>query len=159
MEMKYEVPELPPHLILLGDIHSHVDFEAYTSFTDERDEVHRHGIHLVVGRLFQEPPQFHCEVSVDGSRFKVRDLSLVVEGYERRRVLEVPEEWIAKVSIEPWQYSPSRNNGQSLKVDGQGGEIDAEPVEIISSSTSTGVHSSSRKGLPAHSTRRYSTDQ
>lgn len=102
MDLDYQVPPLPPHLVLLGDIHSHVDGAAYASAIDQSDEAHRPGLHLVVGRILDEPPQFHCEATADGVRFAVRDLSQVLEGYHRRRVTEVPEEWLRKVTVKPW---------------------------------------------------------
>jgi hypothetical protein len=102
IELDYEMPPLPPHLVLLGDIHSHVDGPAYASFTDKSDETHRPGLHLVVGRIFEDPPEFHCEAVADGCRFQIRDLNLVLEGYHRRRLSEVPLEWIQKVTIRSW---------------------------------------------------------
>jgi hypothetical protein len=102
MELEYEVPPLPPHLLLLGDIHSHVDGPAYASYMDKSDEAHRPGLHFVIGRILDEPPQIYCEATTDGFRFKVPDLSLVLEGYHRRRVKEVPPEWISKVTVKPW---------------------------------------------------------
>ncbi|MHC1768643.1 MAG: hypothetical protein AB9869_30915 [Verrucomicrobiia bacterium] len=103
LELTYEIPPLPPELVLVGDIHSHVDGMAYTSSTDESDEAHRPGLHLVVGRIRQEPPHFHCEATVDEFRFKVPDLSVVVEGYHSRRIAEVPGEWVEKVTVKPWR--------------------------------------------------------
>jgi len=55
---------------------------------------------LVVGRLYQEPPEFHCEVIADGMRFRIRDLGMIIEGYKTRREAEVPQEWIKKVAIQ-----------------------------------------------------------
>lgn len=111
LELDYEVPPLPPHLVLLGDIHSHVDGSAYASFVDKADEVHQPGLHLVVGRILDEPPQFHCEATTDGCRFRVRDLSLVLEGYHQRRTNEVPADWLSKVTVEPWTgYRPYETN-------------------------------------------------
>jgi hypothetical protein len=107
IEVQYEVPTLPPHLTLIGDIHSHVDGPAYASYKDKNDEVHRPGIHMVIGRIQDEPPEFHCELIADGVRFPVRDLSLVLEGYHRRRCEEVPQDWIDKVTVKPWRSSLS----------------------------------------------------
>jgi hypothetical protein len=70
---------------------------AYASATDREDEVHRPGLHLVVGRLYQEPPEFHAELTVDGQRFHIGDLSQVMEKYQCRRPAEVPADWIKKV--------------------------------------------------------------
>ena len=80
----YELPaELPEDSFIFGDIHSHVDGSAYASATDKEDEHHRPGLHIVVGRIGDEPPEFHIEATVDGMRFEV-DQELVLEGYRRR---------------------------------------------------------------------------
>jgi hypothetical protein len=123
IDLEYAIPSLPPGLALLGDIHSHVDGPAYASCTDKSDEAHRPGLHLVVGRIFEEPPQFHCEATTDGFRFKIHDLSPILEGYHRRRVNEVPSEWIGRVTVRPWstkhrsvafdQTRPPTSNGSN----------------------------------------------
>ncbi len=118
MDLDYLVPPLPPHLVLLGDIHSHVDGAAYASAIDPSDEAHRPGIHLVVGRILDEPPQFHCEATADGVRFRVRDLSQVLEGYHRRRLAEVPEEWLRKVTVKPWNSARRDDRPGHRKPDG-----------------------------------------
>ncbi|HOX57302.1 MAG TPA: Mov34/MPN/PAD-1 family protein [Candidatus Paceibacterota bacterium] len=102
IDLHYDVPTLPSHLLLIGDIHSHVDAPAYASWTDKVDEAYRPGLHLVVGRILDEPPEFYCAVVADGTRFRVKDLALVMEGYRRRRREEVPPEWIASVTVEQW---------------------------------------------------------
>jgi hypothetical protein len=131
MELHYTLPALPSHLVLLGDIHSHVDGPAYSSGLDQSDEVHRPGLHLVVGRIRDEPPQFHCEATADGVRFQVSDLSLVLEGYYRRRVHEVPPEWIRKVTIKPWSRASHSYLGSQPGRSGSKGEVELEanPLE------------------------------
>jgi PRTRC genetic system protein A len=97
--LHYEVPaELPPGWVLVGDVHSHVNEGAYSSGTDKEDETHRAGLHVVVGRLNREPPEFHVEAVVDGTRFRVPE-PVVFAGYRKRR-LAVPQEWIDKVKVE-----------------------------------------------------------
>ena len=99
VDVRYEPPlDLPTHLTIIGDVHSHVDGAAYASSTDRDDEKHRAGLHVVVGRISREPPEFHCEVVVDGSRFEV-DPSVVIEGYEGRDEA-FPEEWLDRVRLE-----------------------------------------------------------
>jgi len=102
IEVHYEVPPLPPHLLVIGDIHSHVDEPAYASYMDKQDEAHRPGLHIVVGRISEEPPEFHIEVTMDGARFKVGHPALVLQGYERRRIHEVPQAWLDKVVVKTW---------------------------------------------------------
>lgn len=102
IDVQYEIPDLPPNLMLIGDIHSHVDGPAYSSATDKEDEVHRPGLHIIVGRLQEEPPDTHVEVTADGVRFQVNNLDAVLAGYRRRREHEVPQEWIDKVTVKSW---------------------------------------------------------
>jgi hypothetical protein len=126
LSVEYDMPPLPAGWRWIGDMHSHADEAAYSSYMDEKDERHRPGLHIVVGRISQEPPEFHAEVIVDGVRFRVRELAPVVERYERRRVSEVPSEWLEKVGVFRWGANGSKvrihppldsgtlNNPQSL---------------------------------------------
>ncbi|MHC4942564.1 MAG: hypothetical protein ACYTG7_06030 [Planctomycetota bacterium] len=98
MDVNYKLPmPLPKRCLLLGDIHSHGNLDAYASFTDKYDEVYRDGIHIVVGHIRSEPPTFHCEVVVDGYRFDLL-FDEIVDRYEERR-LSVPEKWLKRVKV------------------------------------------------------------
>lgn len=113
MDVHYQMPKLAEGLTFLGDIHSHVDMSAYASWTDKRDEIHSAGLHIVVGRIQQEPPEFHIEATVDGVRFRVDDPALVFAGY-RRRCLDVPQPWFDKVQVVPWNKQvPAAPNDSS----------------------------------------------
>ena len=103
LNVHYEIPPLAAHQVPIGDVHSHVDGAAYASGTDVDDELHRPGLHIVVGRISREPPEFHVEVTVDGGRFAVENIRKVVEGYAQRRCEEVPEEWMGKLQVEQWK--------------------------------------------------------
>jgi len=104
--VRYDLPKrLPENLVLMGDIHSHADMSAFASYTDCADEDYRAGLHLVVGRLDREPPEFHAEAAVDGIRFRL-DPAQVFGGYARRR-RAVPGRWLDRVAIKvippaPW---------------------------------------------------------
>lgn len=110
----YEPPaDLPPDWLPFGDIHSHVHYAAYSSSTDRADEEHAAGLHIVVGRIDEEPPEVHVEAVADGQRFVLR-LEDVVEGYESRRT-DVPEEWLERVRIaeEGTSYATSYSTSYS----------------------------------------------
>jgi hypothetical protein len=122
MELQYEIPPLPPNLTLIGDMHSHVDGPAYASSMDKADEEHRAGLHIVVGRIRFEPPEFHCEVTVDGARFAIKDLGMIIAGYQRRREREVPPEWLDKLTVKSWSssaasyvYQPARRSDPEIQ--------------------------------------------
>jgi hypothetical protein len=134
IDVRYEPPlDLPTHMTIIGDVHSHVDAAAYASSTDKDDETHRAGLHVVVGRISREPPEFHCEIVVDGSRFEV-DPSVVIEGYEGRDEA-FPREWLERVQLEVTSphysygsYSPSQHDHRNGSARGQA-RIDYETFE------------------------------
>jgi hypothetical protein len=96
--LEYTPPlDLPRTWTLFGDVHSHVDMAAYASVTDVDDEVHSAGLHVVVGRLYQEPPEISIEAVADGARFRLEQAD-VIGGY-RRRNPDVPAEWIERVKV------------------------------------------------------------
>jgi hypothetical protein len=94
--------DLPTDWIPFGDIHCHVGYSAYASATDKDDELHSAGLHIVVGRIHDEPPDLHVEAVVDGQRHRI-DPRQVIEGYRERRV-PAPESWIDRVRVEDRTY-------------------------------------------------------
>jgi PRTRC genetic system protein A len=107
-DVRYKVPPLPAGHLLVGDIHSHGSMAAYSSGTDRADERYRDGIHCVVGRIEDEPPQFHLELAIDGFHFEL-EMAHVFEGYTQRRRF-VPRQWLDKVRVKVdgwtgWSYT------------------------------------------------------
>lgn len=102
--VEYEIPVLPPHLMAIGDLHCHCDFGAFASWTDEHDEMKRPGIHIVVGHVDKEPPEFHSEAVIDGERFKIGSIAELVEDYHQRDTHSVPKEWHDKVKQKHYAY-------------------------------------------------------
>lgn len=97
--LHYEAPkDLPPGWTIIGDIHSHADEAAYASATDRDDEQHRPGLHIVVGKISREPPDFHVAAVVDGTRFRVEP-GAVIGGYVKRRP-HFPQAWLERVRVE-----------------------------------------------------------
>jgi hypothetical protein len=108
IDVSYTIPlSLPSNHLIAGDIHCHGDMSAYSSWADEKDEKYRDGIHVVVGKIDREPPEFHVELSVDGGRFPLKFDDLF-RGYSRRRVRFAPREWFEKfkVKVEKQTWSP-----------------------------------------------------
>lgn len=101
---EYELPNYPDTWILIGDVHSHERMSAYSSFTDHKDEKNRSGLHIVVGKVHQEPPEFHTEIVVDGVRFKLKDPTSTFERYSHRNT-NVPAEWMEQVHKKKWSWS------------------------------------------------------
>jgi hypothetical protein len=97
-DVRYTVAlPLPAHHLLVGDIHCHGNMAAFASSADRADEVYRDGVHGVVGRIEEEPPEFHLELAIDGHRFALEADDLF-EGYRRRRGY-VPRQWLDRVRV------------------------------------------------------------
>ena len=113
--VEYEIPaNLSPELTLIGDVHSHVDSAAYASYIDKHDETYRPGLHIVVGRLNREPPEFHIEAVTDGTRFTVEP-EMVLGGYCQRRT-DIPEAWMDKITVETWAQRYRRKDDDDHKL-------------------------------------------
>lgn len=104
----YDPPtDLPESWVVMGDIHCHVNYSAYASHTDKEDELHSAGLHIVVGYINEEPPDFHVEAVVDGERFTLA-LDDIAEGYVERN-MKAPDEWLDQIEIEYTKWFSSTN--------------------------------------------------
>lgn len=98
IDVTYELPiPMPRDHLLVADIHCHCDFGAYTSFTDAKDEEYRDGVHAVVGHIERNQPDFHVEISIDGSRFTM-DFDQLFKGFNKRR-MKVPNQWFDQLKV------------------------------------------------------------
>jgi hypothetical protein len=98
LDVSYTVPRaLPERHLLVGDVHCHGNMPAYSSWTDRADERYRDGVHAIVGRIDDDPPEFHVELAVDGHRFELEPAQ-VFEGYRKRRRI-VPRRWLDRVTV------------------------------------------------------------
>src|SRR5881394_2125121 len=82
--VSYDIPKLPQHLALIGDIHSHPDFSPTPSTIDEGDELQRPGLHIIAGYItgkWEKQLQFYCAAVVDGERFEIVNHASVMEPY------------------------------------------------------------------------------
>lgn len=97
-DVTYEPLPLAPHLSVYGDIHSHMDFGAYSSYTDEKDEEYRPGLHIVVGKLKSQKPEFHVEAVVDSERFDLSMSDAFDRPFHQRRY-KYANQWIEKLDV------------------------------------------------------------
>ena len=90
--------DVPAGSRLVGTMHSHGGFGAYASSTDEDDEAELDGLHIVVGDLDRRRTGYAAAIVVDGVRFDLKTGSL----FERpRRLVEPPDDWLARVKVAP----------------------------------------------------------
>jgi hypothetical protein len=112
--LKYVAPpKLPAGWVILGDVHSHVDYWPNPSYIDDLDESYRAGVHVVVGHIRSEPPEFHAEAVVDGQRFTLREQQ-IMEGYARRSH-KVPRAWFEKLKIKAYGYYRDEDDDKPAK--------------------------------------------
>ena len=98
MNVRYQTPlDVPPHELLVGDIHSHGDLSAYASHMDQHDELHRDGLHAVVGWVDRDVPDFYVDLAIDGTRFQFRP-EHVFRGFRQARRF-IPAVWMDQLQI------------------------------------------------------------
>jgi len=90
--------DLGPGDAVLGTVHSHVFGPAYASGVDVHDEVDKPGVHIVVGHVDRDPPDFSVEAVVDGERFRL-DPESVIEDFAKPRD-DFPPAWREAVRVE-----------------------------------------------------------
>jgi len=89
----YELPETPRGFSVAGDIHSHTDFGAFHSGTDDKDEVGKTGLFVTLGHngssCRRTVTDYDCSFMIRGRRFSLKPEE-VFEGFEKS---EFPEDW------------------------------------------------------------------
>ncbi|MBP7933134.1 MAG: hypothetical protein KA354_00685 [Phycisphaerae bacterium] len=100
--VKYEVPDLPPEFMLVGDIHSHPGDDAGASIIDQWDERSRAMVHIIWAFPRHHPPHVQVDAVIDGHRFPIAADSILERGYRRLR-LRVPTRWIDRVHKETYR--------------------------------------------------------
>lgn len=81
---------------VLGDIHSHVHMAPFSSSTDMSDEEYGAGLHIVMGKIKNDPPECHVEFVTEGTRFQVK-ASEVMDWKNYKKRIDPPVEWVKRV--------------------------------------------------------------
>lgn len=111
MEVKYTIPDdLDDHILLPGDIHSHVDAGAFHSSTDTHDEKMRDGIHITLGKVQNKWPDISMEIVQDGKRFTLTE-DMILEEWGPRST-RVPDGWMDKFTYKKWEWKGNRHAGK-----------------------------------------------
>ncbi|MHC4220289.1 MAG: hypothetical protein ACYSU7_17730 [Planctomycetota bacterium] len=101
IRLHYDTPSLGrSRYKIIGDVHSHVFDPAYASSIDMSDETYRPGLHVVAGCVDRDPPQWHAEYVVDGTRFSVSPGAVMDLDAYRGRSSDVPPRWFRRVRID-----------------------------------------------------------
>jgi hypothetical protein len=89
-------PKPDPRWVRLGDFHSHGTLGPEHSCVDRDDERDETGLHLTVGRLHRDCPEFAAAFVVGGHRFTLRPETVLPE-FKRTR--QPPDAWLERVRL------------------------------------------------------------
>lgn len=109
---EYDLPNPPPGCIWIGDVHSHVDMSAFSSYVDKDDEKFKAGVHIIVGKIYDNPPEIEVKIVADGQHFKA-ERHLVIEGYEK--LGHWPGDWMQQLTIVKPKWSLPWKRGKENK--------------------------------------------
>ena len=110
--VRYDSPYLDAaRHVIIGDIHSHAHEAAYASSIDVADEQFRTGLHVVAGQVDRDPPQWHAEYVVDGTRFGVEpEAVLDLDGCSNESG-HYPPKWMRRLTIDRnWNARPATHS-------------------------------------------------
>ncbi len=97
--LHYDIPVELDGFRVIGDFHSHAFDPAYASSIDMKDERYRPGLHVVAGRLDSDPPDWHIEYVVDGSRFPITPESVLDLDAYAGRTVPTDTEWMKRLDV------------------------------------------------------------
>lgn len=80
-----------------GTIHSHCNMGASFSVTDDGDDRFFDGVHITLGRIFEEVPDIAASLAVNGHRFEAEPKQ-IIDGIPELNLTEHP--WLKNVSAE-----------------------------------------------------------
>lgn len=111
--VEYDNPlTLPEGAVHFGDAHSHTG-PPTPSITDQNDEAHLDGLHLIVGYVGSQRPTWHLDFCMDGNRFSV-PTDVIFEAIPEAPFPEPPEEWMKQIQlIYPESHTKSKSKSSS----------------------------------------------
>jgi PRTRC genetic system protein A len=112
----YEWTGLPSDSIIVVDIHSHADFGAFFSSTDDKDDANSIRFSVVIGNNDKPTPSIKARFNCLDARV---DVEIDTIFHRVAAQAEVPDEWINKVKTYSYQ-SPSHLQGATTPFGFQG---------------------------------------
>lgn len=132
----YDWTDLPANSSIIVDIHSHADFSAFFSGTDNRDDQDRIGFSGVIGHNDKDKRSYAWRFNNRSEKTEITVDQLFLQPV--RQNTEVPSEWVDKVGSPTYQgyqnngrtypyYQPGAN-GHTQRYMGFMGSEDADPA-------------------------------
>lgn len=107
---KFDAAELPPGSRVVGDIHSHCNFNAFHSGTDTADAAKNDGLHITIGKVDTDEPEWAVMLAYSGYLWDLESLAAVTAN-PRITPIDPPAEWLARID-EPPPAPPARTYGR-----------------------------------------------
>jgi len=98
----------PQGFVKLGDVHSHADFPASFSCTDDRDDTET-GLRIILGNLHQGQPEVSVSFVANGTRFLLEP-EAAVEQFSLP--LPPPQAWLEQVACQEEEEEGAEATGQ-----------------------------------------------
>ncbi len=89
----FDQADIPEHLTVVGTIHSHCDFSAFHSGTDDNDASDFNGLHITIGHVDTKSPSFDAMVTNNKAKFDYKDNLDVVADTSDLEASSYPKEW------------------------------------------------------------------
>jgi len=103
---KMEPGEIQHGYRAIGTIHSHCDFGAFHSGTDDHDMKKMPGLHITIGHVDQDVPEFAFALSVNGVRFDIKREDIIDEEVKvDKNGYNTCPEWVLRfvhTGVAPW---------------------------------------------------------
>lgn len=96
---KFTPDEIPEDKALVGTIHSHCDFSAFHSGTDETDAGKHDGVHLTLGKVDTNTPEADVMVSFNGVMWKKQYTMVDVAETETFDLVAHNPEWLERLTV------------------------------------------------------------
>lgn len=96
----YAPEDIPRGWFVIGSMHSHCNFSAFHSGTDTNDAATFNGVHITVGFLQRDKPEFAVMVSTNGEFFHYKSNIEVILDVTDLDARKAPEQWMNFLMVE-----------------------------------------------------------
>lgn len=103
----YDWDSAPNDCIMVVDIHSHQDMNAFFSGTDNANDRNNISFSGVVGKISNPEPQIIFRFNYFDKKVEVT----MADIFDTTVHVEVPEEWVSKLQVQTYSYTPPADFG------------------------------------------------
>lgn len=106
--VNHQMGTLPSGWNAIGTIHSHCNFGAFHSGTDTHDMAGMPGLHITIGHVDQDKPEYALALSMNDSKFDVQYDEIIESSIDLPNIdalVKHPSHWMGfvKQGVAPWQ--------------------------------------------------------